>query len=243
MSSFLQIKEGVFSLSLPMEDIQTAIFLFRCEKGNLLYDTANGASDIDEILIPALAEIGLTLSDLDGCVLSHQHGDHAGGASRLQELCPDLPIYSYAKGNAKDGDLLCDCLELWHLPGHTPDCVGIFDRRSQTLVCADALQQRGIGRYGLSLGTVDGYLQTVDRIAARAPRAIVVSHDYLPLGAYAEGEKVQTMLEQCRADLQEVASFVKANEGDAVTLTQAFRYAHPDWPLLGQCTVEILLQK
>jgi glyoxylase-like metal-dependent hydrolase (beta-lactamase superfamily II) len=243
MNSFKKIKEGIYALSLPMEDLQTAVFLFCCDGGNLLYDTANGASDIDEILLPALAELGLTLTDLDACVLSHSHGDHAGGAPRLQELRPDLPIYAYEKQNVKDTAIFFSCLELMHLPGHARDCVGIFDRRSQTLVCADALQQRGIGRYGLNLETASGYLQTIERIVARAPRAIVASHDYLPLGACAEGAKVQTLLNQCRADLTEVAAFVKANEGDAATLTQLFRCAHPDWPLLSQYTVQTLLDE
>ncbi len=253
MFSFVQVEQGIFALTLPMEDLTTQVYLFKTPAGNLLFDSANGDEDIDKIVLPALSEQGLSLKDLCGVVLSHSHGDHAGGARRLYELCPTLPFYAYRTDYlpqgahlhaVQDGEVLCDCLQLLHLPGHTYDCVGILDQRTQTLVCADALQQWGIGRYGLALGTVQGYLQTLATVQ-RAPIArLLSSHDYHPLGGVFDGEDaIAALCTFCRSTVETVASFAKAQEGmDAREIMKAFWAAHPELPPLADGTVQAVLQ-
>ncbi len=254
--TFCAVVQDVFSLTLPMEELTTAVYLFCTEQGAVLFDTGNDARDVENAIVPALAEQGLALADLVACVVSHSHGDHAGGVRALHALCPTLPFYAadvfYLPPDAvvhavsEDGTL-CGSLRLVRLAGHTHDCVGIYHLPTRTLFSVDALQQRGIGRYGLSIGTLHGYLQTIDKIASLAPRAVVSSHHYVPLGMSAEGEAVGQLLAQCRADVLAVADFVheavQDAPADAGVLTQVFRQTHLDWPTLAQCTVEASLQE
>ncbi len=252
--TFCAVVQDVFSLTLPMEDLTTAVYLFRTEQGAVLLDTGNDAHDVENAIVPALAEMGLTLSDLAACVVSHAHGDHAGGVRALHALCPSLPFYAgdvsclppdaVVRAVAADCTL-CGSLRLMRLAGHTRDCIGIYHLPTRTLFSVDALQQRGIGRYGLSIGTLDGYLQTIDKVASLDAHTVVCAHHYVPCGMVASGEAVGQLLAQCRADVFAVADFVREAaqdaSADAGILTQVFRQTHLDWPALAQCTVEAIL--
>jgi len=53
----------------------------------LLIDT--GSSPSHSRILAALAEIGVAPTDLDYCILTHVHLDHAGGAGLLAQACPN----------------------------------------------------------------------------------------------------------------------------------------------------------
>ena len=55
---------------------------FRARFGDLLAVT----------LVPALAEMGLTLGDAAYLLATHTHGDHVGGHRRIKELNPDIKV-------------------------------------------------------------------------------------------------------------------------------------------------------
>lgn len=62
--------------------------------GYILFDTMNNATDVNNITIPQLESAGIDPAALRGLVVTHGHGDHDGGALRLQTLysTPSNPV-------------------------------------------------------------------------------------------------------------------------------------------------------
>lgn len=85
MESFNQILPGIHLLKVPFGPVWTGVILLTGEK-NILIDTAATDSDVDNCIVPALAEMNLTVSDIDYLVNTHCHGDHIGGNYRLRQL-------------------------------------------------------------------------------------------------------------------------------------------------------------
>ena len=61
-----------------------------------LVDTGTGRSY--EVVLDALAELGIDQSALSAILLTHVHLDHAGGASPLAAACPDADVYVHESG-------------------------------------------------------------------------------------------------------------------------------------------------
>ena len=86
MTRFEKVCGDVYALRVPFGSVWTAIVLVGDKNGYVLIDSANCAERVDDTLVPALAEMGLTL---DGCaylLCTHTHGDHVGGHKRVKEL-------------------------------------------------------------------------------------------------------------------------------------------------------------
>lgn len=62
--------------------------------GYILFDTMNNTADVDNITIPQLQSVGIDPATLRGMIVTHGHGDHDGGALRLQTLynTPSNPV-------------------------------------------------------------------------------------------------------------------------------------------------------
>ncbi len=78
-------------LRVPFGTSWTGVILVDDEK-KILIDTGALASDVDDVLIPALRELGYTLDDVDYLVNTHSHGDHIGGYARVMELAPSITV-------------------------------------------------------------------------------------------------------------------------------------------------------
>jgi len=61
-----------------------------------LVDTGTGYSY--EVVLDAMAELGIARSELAAIVLTHVHLDHAGGASPLAAACPNADVYVHESG-------------------------------------------------------------------------------------------------------------------------------------------------
>ncbi|WP_326538575.1 dockerin type I domain-containing protein [Pseudorhodoferax sp.] len=70
-------------------------FILKNSTGFALVDTLNNTADVDAYTVPALQSLGIgPQSPLVGAYITHGHGDHDGGASRLRSLYgPGFPIY------------------------------------------------------------------------------------------------------------------------------------------------------
>ena len=90
--SFAEEINGIYRLKVPFESVYTSVFLIRSGQGNALVDCATYASDVDKYILPALKEKGLSITDICCLVLTHKHGDHAGGKNRILELVPSIKI-------------------------------------------------------------------------------------------------------------------------------------------------------
>lgn len=184
----------IYRLKVPFENLYTSVFLIRAENANILVDCATYNSDVDSYIIPALAKMGLVLTDIEYLVLTHSHGDHAGGKARVLQLNPQIKIVASEQGELPNG------LTVYALKGHTLDCIGVFDERSGTLISGDGLQGAGVGKYRCSLQSKEEYIKTIETIRQNKKiENVLFSHAYEPWyqdSAFGR-EEVEKRLQDC----------------------------------------------
>ena len=204
-----KITDGIYRLLVPFEELTTTVYIEKRDTGVGLIDSATYPSDADGYIIPALRELGLDPRDVRYIALTHRHGDHAGGAPRLLELCKAARLYANpCEGVAdalpiRDGDTIGGLVAI-HLPGHTEGSTAFYDPAEGVLLSGDCLQLRGVGKYrkGVTLPTL--YRASVERLGRMDVRRIVAAHDYDPLGSIADGrEAVARYLDECLSAIAE----------------------------------------
>ena len=194
---FQIITEGIYRLKVPFDDIYTSVFLIRTKQGNALVDCATYDSDVDEIIISALKDLGLSLHDIKYLILTHNHGDHAGGAKRIIELNPNVEIVENERPLSFDG------ITVYGMKGHTLGCIGVLDARSGTLIAGDGLQGYCVGKYKCYLESKEEYLKTIEKIRKdQNIKNILFSHAYEPWNRdYAFGRaEIEQCLEDCMTE-------------------------------------------
>ena len=196
-------RDGLYRIEVPFEDITTAVFAVGSPDRYLLIDCATTAADVDTVIFPALKELGWR-NPPEALLLTHRHGDHAGGADRLRELLPSLPIRSPEPLKTQEvtilhgGEVFLDRIEAISLPGHTANSMGYLDRKTGTLLSGDTLQLFGISRYRNGIRYPSLYRASIGRIRSMPLLRIIASHEYDPLGACAEGrEAIEAYLDTC----------------------------------------------
>jgi glyoxylase-like metal-dependent hydrolase (beta-lactamase superfamily II) len=190
---FFEVVKDIYRLCVPFESLYTSVFLIRTERGDVLVDCATTQRDVDECIVPALKALGLSLTDLCYVVVTHDHGDHAGGLERILSLSPDIEVIREAR------ELFCG-VSTYALPGHTDNMIGVLDVRTLTLISGDGLQGAGIDKYRTSVPLVSAYKSTIDKIR-RDERIenVLFSHAYEPWykDAVFGRETVLLSLDQC----------------------------------------------
>ena len=199
--SLIQIAEGLFLLKIPFQELYTSVFFVVGKDGLAIVDCATTSDDVDRYILPVLKSMKKSATHL---LLTHSHGDHAGGAPRLLEQLPDLMCFAYEDMNLPrfhrlmDGEILLDRLQVVSLLGHTDRSVGYFDRSTNTLISGDCLQLAGVGKYINGIRYPELYLQSIEKLKEMRLDRIIASHDYVPLGSLAEGkEAVAQYLDTC----------------------------------------------
>ncbi|MBS1371768.1 MAG: MBL fold metallo-hydrolase [Lentisphaeria bacterium] len=81
---FIPAAPGVDLLKTPFGEVWSGVYLVRGEE-NILIDSGASAAVADEVIVPALAKLGLGPGDIDLLLCTHSHGDHVGGHRRLLE--------------------------------------------------------------------------------------------------------------------------------------------------------------
>lgn len=171
---FYEEVNGIYRLRVPFENIYTSVFLITHTDGNILVDVATTAYDVDNIIIPALEFSGYKATDVSKLVLTHKHGDHAGGLERFLEYAPEVSVITVE-------ECLQSGITLYPLYGHTEDSVGVFDSRTGTLISGDGLQGAGVDKYRCSLQDPAAYMETLDRVEKDSKiENILFSHAYEP---------------------------------------------------------------
>lgn len=139
-----------------------------------MVDCASNASDVDNFIIPALEELGYSLSDISAIVLTHEHEDHAGGLSELLTINPALNVINTVT-------TVLPGIETVPLAGHLDDCIGAFDVRSHSLISGDGLQGAGVDKYRCNIHNASAYLKTLERIEKNEKiENVLFSHAYEP---------------------------------------------------------------
>lgn len=240
--SFEKLFDGIYRLKVPFDDIYTSVFLVETKEGTILFDFATTVFDAENIIIPALKELG---KKPDFLVASHTHGDHIGGLKRIYTEYPHSNILMYDKSykeNHKEfnitilenGEYICTKIKAFNLLGHSNVSCVLLDERTNTLLTGDAVQLYGISRYGLGVSNIKGYIDTINFLKGLKPENIVTSHEYVPLGAVAIGRKAVENYFSCAIECFETAkefilSRLKKGLGDEDILNE---YNNQGLPLI-----------
>lgn len=194
---FEQAVEGIFRLKVPFESVYTSVFLIKASDCNILVDSATTRTDVKEIIIPALSDLGVAITDIKYLVLTHEHEDHAGGSEWIYRANRNIEIVRDIQDISKD-------IEIISMVGHSSECIGILDLRTGTLISGDGLQGDGIGRYRCSVVDLVGYVKTINKVKAdKRVQNVLFSHAYEPwysdtaLGR----EEVEKRLDDCMKSL------------------------------------------
>ena len=145
---------------------------------------AGSASDIER----GLSALGAAWGDVNSVILTHAHGDHAGGLGEVIALSPNATAYA-GRADAErisgatveavdDGDELFG-LQIIGTPGHTPGHISVLDPVAGLLVAGDAINESG----GMVLGPNEQFTAdmgqanaSVKRLAERAYETVVFGH-------------------------------------------------------------------
>ena len=186
-------------MKIPFDTVYTSVFLVATEKGAVLLDCATTDDDVDRFLIPALRVLGYEIDDIKDIVVTHNHDDHAGGLSRMLHYAPHIEVVSGVRP-------LLGELEVYALPGHTNDMIGLLDTRTGTLISGDGLQGAGVDKYRCCIENKQAYWNTLERIRHdERILNVIFSHAYEPwfqdriFGRAA----VLEVLEECKKYIEE----------------------------------------
>lgn len=195
---------NLYRIRVPFEDIYTSVYVVRDHKNTAIIDSGAGAPDVDQCIVPALRTLGIDSTEVRYLLLTHAHGDHAGGAERLSAVLPHAEIRaSYPMGLPRfrlfcDNEILMTELQAIFLPGHVDHSVGFLHLPSKTLLSGDCLQLKGIGKYRKNIADREAYERSVRKLQSMNLKRIVAAHEFDPLGSIADGEEaVQVYLEKC----------------------------------------------
>ncbi len=181
--------DGIYRLCIPFEAIYTTVFALNEGEKWMLCDTATTDFDVENHILPALNNLGVTP---DYIFCSHAHSDHAGGLPSLRIAFPDARIITAPT-------VLFDRFEVLKLKGHTEDSLGIFDRKTKTLLSFDCLQQRGIDKYRGGISDKAAYLKSIEFVRNMELENIIFSHDFEPCGYSARGKsEIENVLNICK---------------------------------------------
>ena len=204
-----QLGEGLFRLLVPFEDLNTTVYVVQGEEGVAIIDTATYSEDVDTYILPALETLGIDRADVRYLLLTHDHGDHAGGLERLRTWLPDATVGASFSIDAPrflplaEGTCLLGRIRVVELAGHTKNSVGFFDTPTRTLLSGDCLQLGGVGKYRDGISYPILYRASVERLRGMEIERIVAAHEYAPLGSVAEGrEAVASYLDACLSFLK-----------------------------------------
>lgn len=195
------IAQGIFRLKVPFEELYTSVFFVQCGEEWAIIDCATTECDVDFYILPATERLQGNVTHL---LLTHGHGDHAGGAERMLAHLPELCLGTAENWTRTpyrpiaDGEILLNRLQVVYLPGHSRRSVGYFDLPTKTLISGDCLQLAGVGKYVHGIAYPEQYIASLDRLRDMPIKRIVASHDYEPLGYLAEGvDAVARYLDEC----------------------------------------------
>lgn len=233
---FQKETEYIYRLCVPFEDIFTSVFLVEGELP-ILIDSGTTKEDVHEILLPALAERGIHQGTKGYLLATHRHADHNGGA---EHLLKHLPCFEGLQ--LTDGDRL-GVLTAYALPGHSKDSTGYLDNRTGTLICGDALQFYGVGRYGCGVGDATAYERSMERMVGLGLNGLLPSHAYVGGAAAALGrEAVEATVGAARQCWARIKAFVQElGAADPEEIARVYAMKFSCLPPLPSSTVRAVL--
>ena len=137
MESFIKLAPDVYRLSVPFPGCWAGVALV-LGKENILVDSGGCAETVDSSIVPALAELGLSLKDISWLAFTHIHGDHVGGCGRLRELAPHLKVAVFEQSLERMRDPRAYSAEIRaRFPGHSAGVPARLDGAEPDLLMKD----------------------------------------------------------------------------------------------------------
>ena len=99
MLKFEELYPDIYLLKVPFSGLWTGVTLIKGEEICLI-DSGAKDTDVDGLILPALAELGVDLSSVKWLLNTHSHGDHIGGHARIQNLA-NLKVASHVSSAPK----------------------------------------------------------------------------------------------------------------------------------------------
>ncbi len=230
MEKFIELYPNIYRLSIPFESVLTSVFAVVVDGNCIIIDSATTENDVNNYILPAIKEANFNVKKI---LISHEHGDHAGGLGYLVPHFPQAEVAMFDMRVAErisrgrlllDGEIFYDVIKILHLPGHSPDCLGVLDTRTGVLLTFDSLQLFGIGKYVTYVYDQEIYKNSIEKIKREDVNYIAASHDYAPLGYFADGEKeIKEYLDMCIVALNYAKEYLEnGGERNATIIANAY---------------------
>lgn len=177
-----------------------------------------------------LLEVARTAGRVGAIVLTHDHPDHAPGASRLAEATGATvrAMRPPAGGDRlRGGDVVTSNgveLRVVPTPGHSPDHAAFWSEEASALFTGDAVLGRGTSVIDPPEGDLVAYLRSLERMLALAPRTIYPGHGPMVLGGTA---KLEEYLEHRAMRERQVLDALK---GQARTIDELVSEIYAEYP-------------
>ncbi|MBO5281407.1 MAG: MBL fold metallo-hydrolase [Clostridia bacterium] len=245
---FELLTDGIYRLKVPFENIFTSVFALVEDNKCILLDSGCNERDVNQIIIPALDAAGFVPQMM---ICSHLHSDHSGGMQALLKAFPKAKAGLFARNkyfdgetiHLSDGGLLSNRFRVLNLKGHTDDCLAVLDEKTSTLLSFDCLQLFGVGRYGTAFSDCAEYLKTLERVRDMRLEHIIASHEYVPCGSVANGQKeVNEYLDQCEKAVACVRNFAEEHADLGFDETaRLYNAASPLLPPIGATLISSII--
>ena len=119
MLKFEELYPNIYLLKVPFSGLWTGVMLITGEE-NCLIDSGAKDTDVDQYILPALAELGMDLHAVKWLLNTHSHGDHIGGHARIQNLA-NLKVVAHGSSAPKVADPVPYAIETrTKFPEHSP---------------------------------------------------------------------------------------------------------------------------
>ena len=242
--AFKEVLDGIKRLYVPFEGTNTSVFIVKSDSGYFLIDCATTSNDVAEIIIPAIKAEGIALCKIKYILLTHRHGDHAGGIYELARQLPKAKICASTLAASRmtnitvigleDEQTLDGVIAACSLPGHTDDSMGYVHLTTKTLISGDCVQQYGIGKYGCGLESPSMYRSSLKRLLDdKTIENILPAHTYVPFGDEDFGREayeahIEGSLEYCELASEFISHCLADGITDASEIGRMFKETYSD---------------
>jgi ribonuclease/clavin/mitogillin len=207
----IELRPGVVLMPLRTPTLPPAAFTncFLLGQDELvLIDPATPYEDEQQRLLAALDALAERGGRIRAIWLTHHHADHIGAvevcrrhlkvkvlahpatAAKLEEIGIEVDGFLHGGERVELGGDPPFVVRVVHTPGHARGHLAFFDEKYGSLIAGDLMSTLSTIVIDPPEGDMDDYLESLEKVAALAPRAIFPSHGPLALSAMKKLEEL-----------------------------------------------------